>query len=134
MSPHGRYPTPLKTCSILSNISINPIRRPVPFADVTMVGLYEVPRAVPAVRTNTRFTTHRTDGVVTLGQSRWIIFLLLRFIGPLRLSRLTTKLPSSSPIGTTSHLFNIIFHNIFPAHSWSSQRSFTNRILFNHCT
>lgn len=51
------------------------------------------------------------------------------FIGPLRPYLLTTKLPSFSiqcqisPIGTTSHLFNILFYNIFLAHSRSSQRS-----------
>lgn len=70
----------------------------------------------------------------------YVLFLLLRFIELLRPFRHTTKLPSFSvqrqisPIGTTSYLFNIFFYDVFPAHSWSSQQSFTYRILFYHCT
>lgn len=66
--------------------------------------------------------------------------LLFGFIGPLRPSRLTFKLPSFSVIRqissilTVSQLFIILFYNIFPAHSWSFQWSFNYSILFNHCT
>lgn len=35
---------------------------------------------------------------------------------------------------TTTQLFNILFYDIFPTHSGSSQKSFFWRILFYHCS